>query len=302
MNWLIVDVFSGYCQCAERARGGSCTAPRMTRRGSTGTDRAPCQNARHRSASPTNSSIRGLVDAVPCILRTFQFCLSPAPQQCCTGDGGRNSREHPFECPHCKEKLPVPSAGDERLVACPACANRVAVPELPLAGETFPPATIPEPAPRGNTPKSFSARDPRAVLGYALAGLVVLIGLLAWTTAKSLPQHSATVANKSIPAKQATDRVFMVIIPGTYGNDTFWPNLVEGKASFALELSSALAPGSEVYPFLWASSVYHAQRVEAAHRPGGTDRPPRRGVRPRVPRGPQPRRQCGPHGGGPLPA
>lgn len=64
--------------------------------------------------------------------------------------------------------------------------------------------------------------------------------------------------------KQITDRVLVVTVPGTYGNQGFWPNVIPDKATFASELLGALGPGSEIYPFLWASSVYHDKRVEAA--------------------------------------
>jgi pimeloyl-ACP methyl ester carboxylesterase len=90
------------------------------------------------------------------------------------------------------------------------------------------------------------------VVGAVVVGIGILVA--------SLTSHTFNIGS----GNQAPDRVFVVIVPGTYGNDAFWPNVVDGKATFASELRSVLERGSEIYPFLWASSVYHAKRLEAA--------------------------------------
>lgn len=71
--------------------------------------------------------------------------------------------------------------------------------------------------------------------------------------------------NVPIVSKQP-ERILVIIVPGTYGNEGFWPNLVSDHATFGSEVQFALPIGSEVYPFLWASSVFAEAREQAARR------------------------------------
>ena len=60
-----------------------------------------------------------------------------------------------------------------------------------------------------------------------------------------------------------SDRVLVIIVPGTWGNETFWPNDVDDKVTFGSELARGLGGEHNVYPFLWVSSVFHEGRMEA---------------------------------------
>ena len=60
------------------------------------------------------------------------------------------------------------------------------------------------------------------------------------------------------------ERILVVVVPGTYGNDRFWPNVDDGKVTFGSELLRAIGSDGEVYPFLWASSIHHPNRQQAA--------------------------------------
>jgi pimeloyl-ACP methyl ester carboxylesterase len=54
------------------------------------------------------------------------------------------------------------------------------------------------------------------------------------------------------------------IIPGTFGNDMFWPNLVSGKATFGSELQRGVGVDCQVVPFLWSGANDHPSREAAA--------------------------------------
>lgn len=56
----------------------------------------------------------------------------------------------------------------------------------------------------------------------------------------------------------------VIIVPGTYSNDHFWPSVVPGQVTFGSELQQALGEQGRVEPFLWASSINHQNREEAA--------------------------------------
>lgn len=71
----------------------------------------------------------------------------------------------------------------------------------------------------------------------------------------------AAAPNGSQPA---ADRVLVVIVPGTYGNASFWPMPKDGQATFGSELKDALPPGSDIEPIIWTSSIFHAGRANAA--------------------------------------
>jgi pimeloyl-ACP methyl ester carboxylesterase len=60
------------------------------------------------------------------------------------------------------------------------------------------------------------------------------------------------------------DRILVFIVAGTYGGESFWPEVKPNHVSFGSELRDALPLGSEVYPPLWASSVRHDARMQAA--------------------------------------
>jgi pimeloyl-ACP methyl ester carboxylesterase len=85
--------------------------------------------------------------------------------------------------------------------------------------------------------------------------------LVAWslTLASGCVRHGAASS-----AELKSDRVLVIIVPGTFGSDGFWTNVVDGQASFASELLRELPASSEIYPFVWASSLSHEWRVEAA--------------------------------------
>jgi len=78
--------------------------------------------------------------------------------------------------------------------------------------------------------------------------------------------HADVVAYlRSKGARTAKDHMLVVTVPGTYGNEELWPTVVPGKATFASELLKQLPDGSEIHPFIWASSIDHADRVAAAN-------------------------------------
>jgi len=74
----------------------------------------------------------------------------------------------------------------------------------------------------------------------------------------------ATPAGALAPTTAPAARTLVVIVPGAFGNADFWPVAVAGKATFGSELRRAAGPGTEVYPFLWASALNHQTRLAAA--------------------------------------
>jgi len=91
-----------------------------------------------------------------------------------------------------------------------------------------------------------------------------------WSESKSKPNSQATgatqtaiLAAKPTPKPQPP-KTLVVIVPGTWANNTFWPCEIEGWATFGSELKAGLGPGGEIYPFLWASNNDHNIRMEAA--------------------------------------
>jgi len=151
-------------------------------------------------------------------------------------------------CPECARQI------SSKLESCPECGHALRAlspPSIPTAPESRPaePTSLVGPTAVPRRTFVFSARNVLIAAG-AIGVVGVVVGILVAFTAGR--------------ARQASDRVLVFIVPGTYGNQWFWPNVIPGKATFASELLSALAPGSKLYPFLWASSVYHDKRVEAA--------------------------------------
>jgi pimeloyl-ACP methyl ester carboxylesterase len=65
------------------------------------------------------------------------------------------------------------------------------------------------------------------------------------------------------PGRLAKDGVLVVIIHGTWGGESEWPKVVDGKATFGSEVLRGLDGRGEIYPFLWASSIFHEKREEA---------------------------------------
>ena len=104
---------------------------------------------------------------------------------------------------------------------------------------------------------------------YALIGLGVFIflGLAIFVFALTGPTHAAKNAEDSsgslVPVPRSLSTL-VFIVPGTYGNDGFWPNVQDGYASFASELKRTSGPRSEIYPFLWDGSNDHSSRQSAA--------------------------------------
>ncbi len=74
----------------------------------------------------------------------------------------------------------------------------------------------------------------------------------------------AAGCTKSSAPAVTTKSHLVIIVPGTYSNDDFWPNVVPGQVTFGSELQQALGAGGKVHPFLWASSLRHENRLEAA--------------------------------------
>lgn len=103
----------------------------------------------------------------------------------------------------------------------------------------------------------FDVRKASAAVACLLA---VVLTLLA--TSGSGPAGKPTGPSGAAPPERLRTLVF--VVPGTYGNDGFWPSVVEGKASFGSELLRSLGPGSAVRPFLWDGSNDHQARMVAA--------------------------------------
>lgn len=61
-------------------------------------------------------------------------------------------------------------------------------------------------------------------------------------------------------------RTLVVIVPGTWGNESFWPVPVPGKATFGSEVARAVGGGdlTEVYAPVWASGLDHETRARVA--------------------------------------
>jgi hypothetical protein len=87
--------------------------------------------------------------------------------------------------------------------------------------------------------------------------------LAIWVMATASFSAAATGTERPA-AGQSSTPTLVFIVPGTYGNDQFWTNVIEGKATFASEFRRALGPNTEIYPFLWHGSNDHASREAAA--------------------------------------
>jgi hypothetical protein len=90
---------------------------------------------------------------------------------------------------------------------------------------------------------------------------MVLWILTIWVIATACFSAAAMAADEPAVASTST---LVFIVPGTYGNDQFWTNVIEGKATFASELGRAVGPNTDVYPFLWHGANDHASREAAA--------------------------------------
>lgn len=96
-----------------------------------------------------------------------------------------------------------------------------------------------------------------------ICGLLALLGLAA--VILSLATSSGRYGHhRSKNSTARSRRILVFVVPGTWGNETFWPNVIPGKATFSSELLQQLPPGSEVRPFLWASDNDHKERLEAS--------------------------------------
>jgi len=168
-------------------------------------------------------------------------------------------------CPECACQI------SDNLLACPGCGyplrslptasiSAAPVSPTPVATPTFRPSDAPTQSSVLPTQKVLVAAGFVGVLVVAIILAALRVGPVSAPSSSS----SAQPPNNS-RVRQSSDRVRVFVVPGTYGNEGFWPNIIPGKATFASELLATLEPGSEVYPFLWASSVYHEKRVEAAH-------------------------------------
>lgn len=82
-----------------------------------------------------------------------------------------------------------------------------------------------------------------------LSKTVLAICLLANTLAGGCARNADSLLSRS------GTRVLVVIVPGTFSGDAFWPTVQAGKASFASELKRAIGNNCEIYPALWASSI-----------------------------------------------
>jgi pimeloyl-ACP methyl ester carboxylesterase len=76
------------------------------------------------------------------------------------------------------------------------------------------------------------------------------------------PQASRGSA-AALPSTRPIDSI-VFIVPGTYGNEGFWPNVIPGKATFASELLRGMNGQAEIYPCLWYAANDHRNREAAA--------------------------------------
>lgn len=85
---------------------------------------------------------------------------------------------------------------------------------------------------------------------YGAFAFILLLGSVLWMTwgPDGGTQPAFGTARRVNPATDARTIVF--VIPGTFGNDSFWPNTVPGQATFGSELQR-WSGAAEVYPFLW---------------------------------------------------
>ncbi len=90
--------------------------------------------------------------------------------------------------------------------------------------------------------------------------VLALVGL----TALTLPFAGCQGPGPVGTVAPASDRVLVVVVPGTYSSANFWPTVQEGKATFGSELLRALPEGSAIMPAIWESSIRHANREEEA--------------------------------------
>jgi pimeloyl-ACP methyl ester carboxylesterase len=104
------------------------------------------------------------------------------------------------------------------------------------------------------SPRSFL----RKLVMQSSPGWPLNIVLAAWVG--GLAGCNVPLPNAAAPPQSH----LVIIVPGTYSNDSFWPNVTEGQVSFGSELQQALGDKGKVHSFLWASSIWHEKRAEAA--------------------------------------
>jgi len=84
--------------------------------------------------------------------------------------------------------------------------------------------------------------------------------------AGAAPAVASAASGAAIPAPAPTraSRTLIIIIPGTHGNENFWPVISPGNVTFGSELQRGAGAGSDVYPFLWSAPNEQTQRMQAA--------------------------------------
>ena len=105
--------------------------------------------------------------------------------------------------------------------------------------------------------------------GPLLAAVIVLAALALFGAPVVHRMYHPTMATvvppaATRPSTAAAPRTIVFIVPGTYGNEGFWPNIVPGKATFASELQRGLGEKAVIYPCLWYAANDHANREAAA--------------------------------------
>lgn len=78
-------------------------------------------------------------------------------------------------------------------------------------------------------------------------------------------RSGTAIVQSEPPSTTRPNRNLVVIVHGTWGGESRWSIVVPGKASFGSELARGLGGTTEIYPFLWASSILPEKRVEAAN-------------------------------------
>lgn len=121
---------------------------------------------------------------------------------------------------------------------------------------------FPDVSPSDTAPASRPAK-PRSPRWWQRPGGIVVVLILLVVGAGAVLRtrlRAGSPSESSIGGR----RTLVIIVPGTWGNTAFWGNIIDGKATFASELRRAIGGETDIYPFLWASSIYHSAREEAA--------------------------------------
>lgn len=103
----------------------------------------------------------------------------------------------------------------------------------------------------------------RTLLVVPILAALAAGGFFIWRISGASRVRAAGLA--SVPTKPRADRLLVIIVPGTHGNENFWPVISPGNVTFGSEVQRGAGSSADVYPFLWSAPNEQTERMQAAH-------------------------------------